>query len=341
MGQENEIVFEDLHGVQETTPMTVDIDADMNDDGITRTPASQAADERAEDDDVEGRTDDDADEKSALTSVEDDDASSDGEDGAYSKKVKARIERERRAKKKAQDESDYWKDQAQRLAKDTTARDRKDLERSIERATAGIESTQADLERAIEEGNTKDQVRLTSQLTDLKAEKIRSEVGLSDLPEDGNVPPFDGKVAPASQPTKSLADEWVDGKDDWYGARGFERQTRLANRLDKDVYKDGFDPTTPEYFEELDKRLRKQAPELFEDPESKQDDSETSGNRRRSKQSPVAGVDSADNRRAQGKGSKVQLNEADFENMRRFNLNVNDPEVLKEYARNKGEGVKR
>jgi hypothetical protein len=45
MGQENEIVFEDLHGVNEDDPVTVDLDAATKDDGITRAPAEQAADD--------------------------------------------------------------------------------------------------------------------------------------------------------------------------------------------------------------------------------------------------------------------------------------------------------
>lgn len=340
MGIENEIIFEDLHGVQEDKPVQVDLDADANDEGIYRAPADDAVDEDTSDDDALARSRDDDDEESASDDKRSKGASSDSDDDDYSKKVKARIERERRAKKKAQDEAGYWKEQAEKLARDQSKASRDQLKRAVEQAESGIESVQAELERAIEDGNTKDQVRLTSKLTDLKAEKIQAEVRLSDLPEDGNVPPFDGKVTSPSEKRESLADRWVEDRGDWYGARGFERQTRIANRLDKEVYRDGFDPKTDEYFEELDRRIKAQFPDLYDD--DSQDDSpveKDTSNRR--KQSPVAGVNSQGNQRRSSKSSKVELTEADFENMRRFNLDVNNPEVLKEYARNKVEGDRR
>jgi hypothetical protein len=54
MAGEHEIVFEDLHGVNEEQPVTVDLDADTKDDGISRAPAEQAADEDdGNDDDFE------------------------------------------------------------------------------------------------------------------------------------------------------------------------------------------------------------------------------------------------------------------------------------------------
>lgn len=338
MGTDNEIVFEDLHGVAEDKPVEVDIDADMNDDGITRKPAEQAADDDVADDDDDALDASGADDKSARDSDDDDDASSDGEDDQYSRKVKARIERERRQTQKARDEASYWKTQAEKLAKDTAKEQKDRLSRMVAQADTEIESTQEALERAIEDGNTKDQVKLTSKLTDLKAEKIQAEMTLQDLPEDGNVPPFDGKVSPPSG-KQSLADGWVEERSDWYGARGFERQTRLANRLDKEVYRDGYDPNTPEYFEELDRRLKKEAPELYDEDRASDDRSQSQRSNRR-RQSPVAGVDSQGNKRRSGKSGKIELTEADFENMRRFNLNVNDPEVLKEYARNKAEAAR-
>lgn len=352
MQQDNEIIFEDLHGVQDEQSVTVDLDADSKDDGIERTPAEQAADDDAgNDDDIKVGdivSDDESDDDDAALA----DASRDSEDDEYSKKVKARIERERRAKRKeakradsAEAERDYWRDQAQQIAKDNASRSKDQLKKTIEQADSAIESAEAELESAIENGNTSAQVKLTSKLTDLKAEKIQAEISLNDLPETGEIPPFDGKV-PAQRPDKSLADKWVDDRGDWYGQRGFERETRLANRIDREVFADGFDPKTPEYFEELDKRLKKKIPKAYEDIDALDADADDDnagdegdtkrGKRRRSPVAPVDGADTRDRRQRQ-RSSKVELTEEDFANMRRFNLDPNNPEVLKEYARNKAE----
>ena len=51
---------------------------------------------------------------------------------------------------------------------------------------------------------------------------------------------------------------------------------------------------------------------------------------------PVDSAESASTKR-RSSSSRVELDEHDFENMRRFGLDTNDPDVLKEYAMNKRE----
>lgn len=350
---EDNIVFEDLHGVHEDKPVTVDLDAATKDDGITRAPAGQAADDDAKDDDrVEfddlrsARRDEDDDESdddaADAKDAKDDKASKGGEDDDYSKKVKARIDRERRAKTKERQRAEYWENQARQLAKERYDADKSAYERTIEQADSAMAQTEADLEKAIEDGQTKDQVRLTKRLSDLKAEKVLAESRLENLSPDGNVQPFDDKVSPkgGKSTPKKLSDEWMDDRSDWYGARGFERQTRLANRIDKEVFKDGYDPSTPEYFEELDRRIKEREPSLYEDLDAADDtgaDDKPDKGRGKKPQQVVAPVGGNETRRQRTSGSKVELGEADFQNMRKFGLDPNDPEVLKEYARNKAE----
>jgi len=311
------------------------LDANLNEDGITRTPADQAADTgSAADDsivieDLRSADNDDA----LLPDPKDDDASKVSVDDAYSKRVKARIQRADRLRKKERTRGDYWEDQAKRLAKENYEREKDDAESTIEQADTLIGNTQTQLETAIEDGKTKDQVQLTSLLTDQKAAKIQAEFSLNNLTPDGNVQPFDDKVTPVSDDEPTKAADWMESRDDWYGAKGFERQTRLANRLDKEVFKDGFDPATDEYFEELDSRIKEKEPKLY-DAEASPDDPPPG---KRPAGSPVAGAGGAETRRSRSSGSKVELDEEDFANMRRFNLDPNDPEVLKEYARNKRE----
>lgn len=336
---DDNIVFEDLHGAPDNESITVDLDAGSKDDGIERKPAEQAVEADAKDDDtIEFDNLRSADNEAEEQEVEDDDASKPSEDDDYSKKVQARIGREQRAKRKAQNEASYWKQQAEKLAKDSYERDKIALKRDIEQADSEIEQIQSDLERAIEDGQTKDQVRLTNRLTDLKAKKARSEVGLDNLSEGGDFAPFDDKMTPEDRKdTKSKAQEWMDGHSDWYKQGGFERATRLANRLDKEVYDEGYDPDTQEYFDELDRRIKAKMPELYDDLDAADDGGDKGEKeRKRPTQSPVAGVNRQDSQRA-GRGSKVELTEDDFATMRQFNLDPNDPEVLKEFARNKRE----
>lgn len=351
---EDQIVFEDLHGVHEDEPITVDLDASTKDDGITRTPVDQAADDGGKDDDhVEfedlrsAQRDDDQSSSTADTKDDkDDEASKTGEDGDdYSKKVRARIAREKRVTTKERERGDYWENQARKLAKSQYESDKTGFERVIEQADSALVQTETDLEKAIEDGDTKGQVRLTKRLSDLKADRVLAESRLENLSPDGNVQPFDGKVSPeGGKSAKTLTREWMDDRADWYGARGFERQTRLANRLDKEVFNDGFRPDTPEYFEELDKRLKDREPSLYEDLDAAGDgaDKDDDGTKTQRRGKPVvAPVSGNETPRQRTSGSKVELGPEDFQNMRDFNLDPNDPEVLKEYARNKSEGANR
>ena len=337
MGNENEIVFEDLRGGPEDKPVQVDLDAGLKDKGITTPPAGEAAEAGAGDDDIKleplggaAAVAPDPDDKGDV-------ASKAGEDDDYSKKVKARIQRATRGEKKAKQEASYWEGQARTLAKDSYEREKKSAEGIIERADTLIASTQTSLEEAIEGGKTKDQVRLTAQLTDQKAEKIRAEVTLDNLPPDGNVQPFSGRVEKDTSGDGSKAASWMEDQRDWYGAKGFERQTRLANRLDREVMADGFDPTTDEYFEELDSRIKEKQPNLYDDAEGKpppDDDNKDKGKKPKSIVAPVGGADDV---RRKTSDNKVDLGERDFAVMREFNLDPNDPAVLKEFARNKQE----
>jgi hypothetical protein len=179
-------------------------------------------------------------------------------------------------------------------------------------------------------------VRLTTRLSDLKADRVLAESRLNDLSPDGNLDPFDDKISSESGKQESLADKWMDSHSDWYGARGFERQTRLANRIDREVHADGYDPGSPDYFEELDRRLKEKMPDVYEDLDANAEEADKDDKPDRNRgRSPVAPVGGNESRRQRTSGSKVELGEDDFANMRRFGLDTNDPEVIKEYARNK------
>ena len=341
MGTDN-IVFEDLHGVQDQEDVTIDLDADAKGDGIERSPDDQSAGaDDGNDDDIKVG-DIVPDDESGIEAADRDDASSDSGDDEYSKNVKARIDRERRAKLKERKRGDYWEQQAKELAKLRYEDEKESLENTVEQADQGIERIRADLERAIEDGNTKEQVRLTDDLTNWKAKKARAEASLENLSPDGNVQPFDGKISSDAQKSRKPADQWIEDRGDWYRQEGFEKATRLANRLDRELYKEGYDPDSSEYFEELDRRIKAKMPELYDEDAAldADNDTEDTGDRKR-KRSPVAPVDGDTSRHRGRRGSKVQLGEADFENMRRFGLDTNDPEVLKEYARNKKEAEQR
>jgi hypothetical protein len=60
----------------------------------------------------------------------------------------------------------------------------------------------------------------------------------------------------------SHAQQWAT-KNRWYKPQGTDPDSRLMLSLDAQVHEDGFDPRTPEYWEELDERARKYLPHRY------------------------------------------------------------------------------
>lgn len=331
--QTEDIVFEDLHGDAEADDSTVEVDLDGEDGGSITHKARTSTEDGEPTGGNDGASIDYGDTSG------DDDADDGGEPGEgdrgddrFSKKFEKRLDREQRAKRRERDRADTAEADNARLRKQLAKKrgsSNEDKGRDLDRQ---IDQLEVDLTEAIEKGDTKSHVRLNGQLTDLKAEKI----ALKYVPEDDDDDGLDD--SPATPPRNNLADEWMDDHSDWYGKKGFLRQTRLANRLDKEVHADGFRPSDEDYFEELDNRLREAAPELFDDDgDPAPPPRKTQRQRRDGKpRSPVASADDASrNSNPRTNPNKVDLGPIEFANMRRFGLDPNNKDHLKEYALNK------
>lgn len=328
--QSDDIVFHDLHGVpdDESDVVQVDLDAD-GDPAVSRT--SRLAPDEGDDGDSEGANTESR--RSALGGEDGDaDEGGEGDDDRFSRKFQDRLKREQRAKKRERERADELAAENARLQKQLKQSRQSQSKEDAEKLDREIQTVEEDLEAAHENGETKKVVKLTSQLTDLKARKIAAEFTQS--PDDDGDDDARGGGQDRSGTRgggNELVTEWIEKHSEWYQRRGFERQTRLANRIDRELAAEGWEPTEDDYFEELDRRLKEKAPEVFDDDG---DDARAKGGRKRS---PVGGVGNESGTGAKPKGnpSKVELSREDFANMRRFGLDPSDPKVLKEYAANK------
>ncbi len=336
--QREEIIFENLGGDldDESEIIEVDLDAKDGDDGITRKARTSSDDGEPTGDDVDGgidysfgRDDDDGDA---------DDGGKSGDDKALSKFEK-RLKRERRVTRRERERADKAEAENVRLRKQaqkarTSNRDEqtRDLDRQIDTITA-------DLEQAIEAGNTKEHVRLNGLLTDAKAERIAAKYVQPDDDDDG-LDDGDAGTATRTPETNELTEEWMERHHRWYNKKGFARFNTVARELDQEVFKDGFDPEDEDYYEELDRRLQEELPNLFDengDPAPRiTRQSRRQQQSKERKRSPVAAADDASRERAPlGNPDKVELGPEEFENMRTFGLDPRNAEHVKEYALNK------
>jgi hypothetical protein len=69
---------------------------------------------------------------------------------------------------------------------------------------------------------------------------------------------------PADPIVKELAEEWMD-RNPWYDPDLSDRDSKIAKRIDQQLGKEGWDPGTQEYWEELDDRLQKQISRQYTD----------------------------------------------------------------------------
>jgi hypothetical protein len=135
-----------------------------------------------------------------------------------------------------------------------------------ESVKTGMDSAQKELARAIESGDAPAQVEANKRIAELafdnaklkqrQTEQAEKPVQLSD---GGQLP----KQAPQSLPQADpMAEDWA-GRNRWFGTN--RAMTFTAFEIHKDlVEKEGYDPKSNEYYEEVDKRIRVDFPHKFD-----------------------------------------------------------------------------
>jgi hypothetical protein len=138
----------------------------------------------------------------------------------------------------------------------------------------GMDAAQRELAVAIEAGDSKAQVEANKRIATLafenakmeQAKEGREDVKLSD---GGKLPEQTPRDLPYQQPADPKAESWA-AKNRWFGQD--RAMTFTAFEIHKDlVEKEGYDPQSNEYYEEVDKRIRVDFPNKF----GKTDDTQT------------------------------------------------------------------
>ena len=137
-----------------------------------------------------------------------------------------------------------------------------------ENLKTGMDAAQKELSLAIEQGDAAAQVEANKRIASLAFETaklpqrqqapVQQESEPVKLSDGGQLP----DEAPISLPQADpRAEEWA-AKNDWFG--NDRAMTFTAFEIHKDlVEKEGFDPKSQEYYEEIDKRIRVDFPHRF------------------------------------------------------------------------------
>ena len=137
-----------------------------------------------------------------------------------------------------------------------------------------MESVQKQLATAIEAGDAAAQVQANKRIAELafedaklkqKASNVKQDEEPVQLSDGGNLPKETPRQMPQANP---MAEEWA-SKNTWFGVD--RAMTFTAFEIHKDlVEKEGFDPKSGDYYEEIDKRIRVDFPHKFGNTETRQ-----------------------------------------------------------------------
>ena len=144
-----------------------------------------------------------------------------------------------------------------------------------ESVKSGMDMAQNELARAIESGDATAQVAANKKIAELAFENAKLQQRKETKPveqetpvklsDGGNLPSQTPQQMPQADP---MAEDWA-AKNRWFGTD--RAMTFTAFEIHKDlVEKEGYDPKSNEYYEEIDKRIRVDFGHKFGNNETKQ-----------------------------------------------------------------------
>jgi len=210
---------------------------------------------------------------------------SDSELEEYSKGVQSRIakltRKMREAERREQAAVEYAKaveQKRQTLEKKFEKTDSDYIKKFETTISSGLEAAQKELAAAIESGDANAQVEANKRIATLAFENAKLEAAkegrqttaqaekpVQNLSQGGdvNIPQKDDPINPDPR-----AEAWA-AKNSWFGTD--RAMTYTAFEIHKDLTeKEGFDPSSDEYYAEVDKRIRVDFPHKFGTTETKQ-----------------------------------------------------------------------
>ena len=167
---------------------------------------------------------------------------------------------------------------AERLAsleKRTSGAEIARVDKAIEDADVRLRWTQMKLKEAVESGDGDGVVQAQEAMYEAK----RQVEALHNLKQQASRHAQTSGIKPPDPEMQRLASDWM-SKNKWYDPKGRDTDSKVALQIDKAMAEEGYDPSTEEYWFELDERLSKYLPHRY---------NRSRGNNRPSPRSVVTG----------------------------------------------------
>jgi hypothetical protein len=241
-------------------------------------------------------------------------------DDQMSAAVQRRIKRILRDKKNAEEEAQNLQNTVagltQRLEKIEKANETQGQNQLAEHYNL----TKKALAKAIEEGDTEQQVKFNEELVDIKTAIALQNQAKAQRQQSETTSPNVGRAQQqATNPAPEKAMTWWK-ENDWFNAKGFEKETAMARAIDVQLDIEGYDKNDGSYYDELNNRLQKSFPELI----SKKEVSVEKPRQSRQAVAPTTGGQAY-------RGNRVRMTSEQLRMARE--LGITDPEHIKKYAK--------
>jgi hypothetical protein len=195
----------------------------------------------------------------------------------YSQSVKRRIDKLTRKMREAERREQAAIDYAKKVQEENKNLQATSINTSRERVSsdeASIQSTETllntALKQAVEAGDVEKQVEAQQKIAQIAIEKERLRLRKNKLEQQEaqrqtQAPTVEEAIdTPTQQPRQPdpKAQEWA-SDNKWFGTD--KAMTYTAMSLHDDLVTEGFDASSDEYYNEIDRRIRKEFPQKFED----------------------------------------------------------------------------
>ena len=141
----------------------------------------------------------------------------------------------------------------------------------IKQLDTSMQALRRDFDSAYDAGDRDKIFEIQQQIATITATKAQAEKDRRSIPtrqaptgQAAQPPTQQTQPAPARRTPSPGAMDWYERNKEWFNKDAV--MTASARVLDQQMVRDGYAPNDPDYFEELDRRLRKEFPQKFGRP---------------------------------------------------------------------------
>jgi len=202
---------------------------------------------------------DDEDEGDAKLAESQDDTDAEVANSSKNRRRKKRKEMQRKARERTESELAVQRERADALERRLLAMEghalntsEQTIEGQLRQALSEARQAEGILAKAIEAGNGEDAaaaIRIRDEAKERAFRLNMAKEGIGEQKKQLSVPKADPRVV-------SLATEWKNANP-WYDPEGGNEDSRITKAIDDGLVRDGYDPKTQEYWQELTARVSK------------------------------------------------------------------------------------